>query len=195
MTPPSSRSDFDPDDACMVRLAGGDDAALDEIMGRWSARLASFLLRMTGNPATAADLTQESFVRLYQARSRFRPSGSFHSFLFQIAANLARNHHRWKQRHPEHSFEPDAMPEPGDTESRSPDVLAATSERMRAVAEAVQALPEDLRESLVLSVYEEMEQSQIAALLGTTRKTIEMRIYRARQMLRERLAGILGPAE
>jgi RNA polymerase sigma-70 factor, ECF subfamily len=88
------------DTELMTRLAQGDDLALNALMTRWGERVASFLYRMTGNPATAADLAQETFVKLYQARYRYRAAGKFSTYLFAIAANLERNHARWKMRHP-----------------------------------------------------------------------------------------------
>ncbi len=181
----------DPDDACMARLAAGEDRALDELMHRWSARLISFLVRITGNHATSCDLAQESFVRLYQARDRFKPGGTFGSFLFQIAANLAKNHTRWQQRHPEISIDEGTMPEPGDTTRATPDQDATARETAEAVRRAVLELPEELRVPLVLSVYEGRGQDEIAAILGCSRKAVEMRVYRARQVLRDRLAQFL----
>ena len=83
----------------MSRLAAGDDLALNVLMDRWGERVASFLHKMTGSRDTAVDLAQETFVKLYQARDRYRPSGSFSTYLFAIASNLARNHARWKSRH------------------------------------------------------------------------------------------------
>ena len=88
------------DSELMQCLAGGDDLALNALMQRWRERLASFLYKMTGNVESAADLTQETFVKLYQVRNRYRPDGKFSSFLFAIGVNLARNHARWKSRHP-----------------------------------------------------------------------------------------------
>lgn len=178
----------DPDDAAMLRLAAGDDHALDEIIARWSARLISFLLRLTGNHATACDLAQEAFVRLYRSRDNYRSGGSFSGLLFQIASNLAKNHTRWKSRHPETPLDDDTFPEPAAKAYATPDREAEANETAEAVRDAVLALPEDLRTPLVLSVYEQKPQDEIAAILGCTRKAVETRIYRARQILRERLA-------
>ena len=91
----------DNDDVLLMRrLADGDDLALNELMSRWREPVAAFLLRMVGDHATAMDLTQESFVRLYTSRHRYKPVAAFSTYLFHIAANLARNHARWKGRHP-----------------------------------------------------------------------------------------------
>lgn len=79
------------DHELMARLAKGDDLALNALMRRWSDRIVSFLYRMTGRHDTAVDLAQETFVKLYQARERYRPSGGeFSTWLFTIASNLAK---------------------------------------------------------------------------------------------------------
>jgi RNA polymerase sigma-70 factor (ECF subfamily) len=189
--PKAQQSQTDPDDEAMIRLAAGEDHALDELMERWSARITAFLFRSTGNHFTATDLAQETFVRLYQARERYRAGGTFKALIFQIASNLARNHARWRKRHPETSIDREEFPEPTGAEHSTPAREAEADETAQAVKEAVLALPEDLREPLILSVYEGQEYKQIAVVLGCSPKAVEMRVYRARQILRDRLAEFL----
>lgn len=181
-------SDFE----LMSRLADGEDLALNALMARWADRVVAFLFRMTGQRESAVDLAQETFVRLYQSRGRYRPHGNFSTYLFAIAANLARNHARWKSRHPTVSLDttgPEGTPmwpEPADPR-QTPGETALAREKSAAVNAAIQALPLDLRESLTLFVHEEMSYAQIAQLTGCSPKAVETRIYRARQLLKERL--------
>lgn len=178
----------------MARLASGDDLALNAIMLRWKDRVAAFLYRMTSHPDTAADLAQETFVKLYQARLRYQPDGKFSTYLFAIAANLGRNHARWKSRHPTVSLdeEKDGVPmlaeaaDPGQT----PEEAAASAERLRAVNAAFQALPDDLREAMTLFIHEGMGYAEISSVTGCSVKAAETRIYRARQILKEKLKDI-----
>ena len=133
-------ADMDAD--AMTRLAGGEDLVLNDLMRRWQDRVAAFLLRMTGNHATACDLAQETFVRLYQSRGRYKPTSSFASYLFSIAANLARNHHRWCMRHPTESLE--VLEQDGGepaSKSDSPDEALTRNETAQAVQRAVRKLP------------------------------------------------------
>jgi RNA polymerase sigma-70 factor (ECF subfamily) len=179
------------DPELMRRLAGGDDLALNVLMDRWSTRVAAFLHRMTGNRDTAVDLAQETFVKLYQARCRYRPSGNFSTYLFAIASNLARNHARWIARHP--TLSTDAMPDDGGTvpelrdAARTPGEAVEAREKARAIQRAFQCLPPDLREAMTLFVYEGMGYAEIAAVALCSPKAVETRIYRARQLLREEL--------
>lgn len=181
----------------MVRLAGGEDPALGELMARWGPRVTAFLQRMTGRRDVATDLAQETFVKLYQARGRYRPSGGFSTYLFAIAANLARNHARWSARHPTVSFDakPDeggsAVPDLADTR-QTPAESARSAERMRAVQAAFRRLSPDLREAMSLFVYEGMGYAEIAAVTQCSPKAVETRIYRARQILKELLGEFIS---
>lgn len=180
----------DADIAAMQRLAAGDDLALNSLMERWKDKVAGFLLRMTGNAATAIDLTQETFVKLYQSRARYQPTAPFPTYLFRIAANLAHNHARWRQRHPTVSMdnEDEHVPENVETQP-GPDEQMEHSEQMQRVEAALAALPTDLREAMLLFTYQDMSYAEIAAAVGCSSKAVETRIYRARQILRTTFGG------
>lgn len=182
----------------MTQLAAGQDAALDELMARHAERLFCYLVRLLQNEAEASDLAEESFVRVYQNRARFQPEHKFSTWLYAIATNLARDLHRHRARHPQVSLQaehpqtgtalgeslPETRPNPGEALERR--------ERAEAVRRAVAALAEELRVPLVLAEYEEKSHAEIGLILNCSPKAVEMRIYRARQELRQRLAKVLG---
>lgn len=176
-------------DAELMRtLAEGDDLALNRLMDAWSQPLISYLMRLTGSHATACDLAQESFVRVHRHRLEYRPSQKFSTWLFAIATNLARNHARWRSRHPEALTEPENLRElPVASSHAAPDEQAAANERIAAVQQAVSELPHDLREVLILSTWHGMSHAEIARVQDTTEKAVEVRLYRARKLLREML--------
>lgn len=181
------------DPELMARLASGDDLSLNALMLRWQERVGAFLYRMAGHPDVAADLAHETFVKLYQARHRYRPTAKFSTYLFGIAANLARNHARWKSRHPTVSLDGDdgaAYFAEAASDGLSPEEAAVSAERLRAVNVAMQALPTDLRQAMSLFVDQEMSYAEIAAIEGCTAKAAETRIYRARQLLKESLKDV-----
>ena len=93
------------DRADMERLIAGQDAALNDLMERHATPLFHFLCRMLANEDDANDLAQETFVRVFRARASFRTNEKFSTWLYTIAANLARNHFRWRARHPSVSLE------------------------------------------------------------------------------------------
>ena len=181
------------DRADMERLAAGHDAALNDLMERHATPVFHFLCRMVGNEDDANDLAQETFVRVFKSSGSFRANEKFSTWLYTIAANLAKNHFRWRSRHPAISIET----ETGDSEqtlggtlpadSPSPNESALSAERAVAVRQAVGQLPEDMREAIVLCEWEERTVAEAAAILETTPKAVESRLYRARGILRERL--------
>lgn len=182
----------DADNSAMRRLREGEDLALNEIMERWQRRVVSYLLRFTGNETVTIDLAQETFVRVYQSRKRYRPEAKFSTWLFAIASNLAREHFRWLKRHPATSLdEADEAERPLServaADGLNPSEAAENVEQTRAVRDAVMSLPSDLREAVVLFEYEDMSHEQISAIVGCSRKAVETRLYRARSILRERL--------
>lgn len=183
------------DQADMARLAAGHDAALNELMARHGGRLFGYLVRILRNETEADDLAQETFVRVHLNRARFRSSAKFGTWLFTIATNLARDRLRWRARHPNVSIEADESdPERGlkhtlAASDPSPAENLEASERAAAVRQAVANLPEELRLPLILAEYEEQSQAEIAVAMGCSPKAVEMRLYRARQQLRERLAA------
>jgi RNA polymerase sigma-70 factor, ECF subfamily len=186
----------DPDISAMRRLREGQDLALNEIMERWHRRVTSYLLRLTGSESVAMDLAQETFVRVYQSRTRYRPAAKFSTWLFAIASNLAREHFRWLKRHPVSSLDEthdrarplgELLPAHG----RDPSEAAEDVERITAVRNAVMSLPEDLRTVVLLFEYEDMSYEQISEITGCSRKAVEMRLYRARNILHEQLKRLL----
>lgn len=181
------------DRADMARLVAGADAALNDLMERHATPVFHFLCRMLNNEDDANDLAQETFVRVFRARETFRPAEKFSAWLFTIAANLARNQIRWRTRHPNVSFDAEtgaaeqslASSLPSPESAPNEQVLAA--ERTAAVRAAVNQLPTDLREAIVLCEWEEQSMAEAARILDATPKAVESRCYRARQVLRERL--------
>jgi RNA polymerase sigma-70 factor (ECF subfamily) len=181
----------------MRRLAEGHEAALDILMERHAERLFHYLVRCLQNEDDAADLAQETFVKLYQSRDRFNVEQKFSTWLYTIASNLVKDRFRWRARHPEVSLDAendttgvsyrDALPQ--DVPSPAEHIQAG--ERAEAVRRAVAALPDELRQPFLLAEYEDRSHAEIGAILGCSAKAVETRIYRARQQLRTRLGALL----
>ena len=177
----------------MARLVSGHDAALNDLMDRHATGLFHFLCRMLANEEDANDLAQETFVRVYRARESYQPGQKFTTWLFTIAANLARNQLRWRSRHPNVSLEAESETTGqtlGDTlpaASATPHQSTDAAERAEAVRAAVQTLPDDMREAIILCEWEDMAVAEAAKVLQSTPKAVESRLYRARHLLRDKL--------
>ena len=185
------------DRADMTRLAGGHDAALNDLMERHATPVFHFLCRMLNNEEDAHDLAQETFVRVFRARASFRAGDKFTAWLYTIAANLARNHFRWRTRHPTVPLDAESdttgqtLADVLPAATPAPHEQALAAERAAAVRAAVQNLPEDMRAAIILCEWEERSVVEAAAILEATPKAVESRLYRARQILRERLKSWL----
>ncbi len=178
----------------MVRLIAGHDAALNDLMERHATPVFHFLCRMLGNEDDANDLAQETFVRVFRAKASFRTNEKFATWLYTIAANLARNQLRWRSRHPNVSMDAPSANNPEHTlattlpdDDPAPNEHALATERAAAVRHAVNRLPEDLREAIVLCEWEELTMAEAATIVGSSSKAVESRLYRARQILRGQL--------
>ena len=185
------------DRADMERLSAGHDAALNELMERHAGKLFHYLIRCLQNEEDAADAAQETFVRVYQNHAKFDPNQRFSTWLYAIATNLVKDRYRWRSRHPQLSLDAestetgntfrDSLPEDGPL----PNERLQAHERAEAVRRAVGALPEELRQPLILAEYEERSHAEIGKILRCSAKAVETRIYRARQQLRASLGGLL----
>ncbi len=182
----------DPDAELMLRLKNGEDWILNELMTRWQQPLVAFIYRYIGHQTEALDLAQETFVRVYETRRRYAVRGKFSTWLFAIAANLCRNYLRWRQRRGE------SVPETWDTEAAeltesfqslddSPDQSAIRSESISLIRAAIDKLPHDLKTTILLYEYQSLSYAEISSVLGCSVKAVEMKLYHARQSLREML--------
>lgn len=182
----------------MARLVGGRGAALNDLMGRHAEKLFHYLIRSLQDQDDAADLAQETFVKVYQNCSKFDQEQRFATWLYAIATNLVRDRYRWRSRHPQVSLDAENDQTEGSLGDRlrasqpAPDEQAEADERSATVRKAVAALPEELRQPLILAIYQELSQAEIAAILKCSVKAVETRIYRARQQLRTRLTDMLA---
>ena len=181
----------------MARLVGGHEAALNALMDRHAEKLFHYLVRSLQDEEDAADLAQETFVKVYQNRTKFDPAQKFTTWLYTIASNLVRDRYRWRSRHPQVSL--DRENEETETnlkdnlraEAAAPDEQMQSDERAATVRQAVADLPEELRQPLILAVYQGKSQAEIGAILKCSAKAVETRIYRARQHLRTALTQLL----
>ena len=180
----------DPDAELMLRLKNGEDSILNELMTRWQQPLVAFIYRYIRHETDALDLAQETFVRVYETRRRYTVQGKFSTWLFAIAANLCRNYLRWRQRRRESAAE---TSDTEDTElaerMQSWDESAMRLESISLIKAAIDKLPHDLKTALLLYEYQSLSYAEVSSVLKCSVKAVEMKLYRARQLLRETLVG------
>jgi RNA polymerase sigma-70 factor (ECF subfamily) len=178
----------------MLRVKAGDDSAFDYLVQKYRRPMISFMFRMAHNSAAAEDLAQEVFLRVYRSRQNYEASAKFTTWLYRIATNLAVNHAR-DTRHdrPENTV---SLDEPDDQSGHTLDLPDKTPgaeetivrrERVAAIRQRVQALPERQRIAVVMHKYQQMEYRQIAEVLKLSESATKSLLFRAYETLREQL--------
>ncbi|MDZ3831716.1 MAG: RNA polymerase sigma factor [Sphingopyxis sp.] len=174
--------------AAMARAGGGP--AHRELLRRHKAPVFRLIQNNIGDADEAMDLTQEAFVAAFAAIGRYDGDRPFRVWIARIALNKCRD---WARRRKVRAFFARALPLESAhhvaSEVPAPDVATADRADLARVRAAMAELPPKLREVLLLRGVEEMSQAEAAAALGVSEKTIETRLYRARQRLRASLDG------
>jgi RNA polymerase sigma-70 factor (ECF subfamily) len=167
------------------RAQAGDEQAFALILDRYRRPVFDFCWRLLRDTPAAEDVAQETFVRAYQHLADFTPGrAAFSSWLFLIARRQCLDLLRKRARQAT-----DAHPAPDALTTRTARDEAAGHELAAAIEQAVSELPEDQRTALLLAEYEGQSTADIAAAMDASAKSIESRLYRARQFLRQRLAA------
>lgn len=187
---------MDPDLPLIRALRAGDDSALADLIRRHQEPLLHFVYRYLRNEAAARDVVQETFVRTYFKASKFEPRAAVRTWIYAIAVNLCRDEVRRRARRgSEVSVDelagneraPPVLTDPNPL----PNEMAGRRDQFSALQAAIEELPRPLREALVLFALDERSQKEAAEILGTTPKTVELRVYHAKSRLRQMLGGVL----
>jgi len=178
----------------MLRVKAGDEAAFDYLVQKYRRPLVSFMYRMAHNTAAAEDLAQEVFLRVYRSRASYEASAKFSTWLYRIATNLAVNHARdTRHERPEVTVSLDEPDEDTGTTLELPDAnLTAEQalvrrERMMAIRQKVEALPEQQRLAVIMHKYQQMDYKQIADVLKKSESATKSLLFRAYETLRDQL--------
>ena len=189
---------MDPDLPLLRALQDGNESALNELIARHQGSLFHFALNYLRDETAAREVVQETFVRTYFKAARFQPRAAVKTWIYAIALNLCRDQARGiARRRRMVPLEPDGGDRrecaPVDPQA-APDEQAGLQDQLSALQRAIDALPHCLREALVLFSIEGRSQKEAAEILGTTPKTVELRVHRAKEKLRRLMVGREGPA-
>jgi RNA polymerase sigma-70 factor (ECF subfamily) len=163
----------------MQAYAGGDAAAFEALYRRHKDPLYRYFLRHLASPDHAAELFQDVWKNLIQARARYRPDAPFGAFLFKLAHNRLMDHFRAQRPTTE---VPEDLPAP---EHERPDHAVARHAEASRLLRALSLLPPEQREVIVLREERELTLEQIAEIQGVGRETVKSRLRYALAKLRE----------
>jgi len=175
------------DRADVEKVLAGEAAAFEGIVCRWQGPLVNLAYRFCRDRGRAEEMAQEAFLRAYRGLGQWRQESAFSTWLFALATNLFRSELR---RIPVRTVSLDDVPEPRD--SRASDGGLEDADRDRAVRRAVFALPPKYREALILFYFHNMDVPATASSLGLPEGTVKARLFRGREILRDKLPQLLA---
>jgi RNA polymerase sigma-70 factor, ECF subfamily len=191
---------LDPDVARMLRVQRGEPGAFAELVERYWVPIVGRFFRQLGDRQEAEDLAQDVFLRLFRARVSYRPTARFSTWLFHIAANVARNAVRTRRRRPCKPLGQLSGGESDDEFARrylpdrreGPTQPLERAELARQVRSALGELADRQRAAIELQ-FQDRTYQEIASRLAMTPKAAKSLLYRARQQLRESLGTVVDP--
>ena len=178
----------------MARVAEGDEDAFVALVDMYRDRALNIAFRSLGDRASAEDLAQEAFVRVYQRRTRFDPSQGFAPWFYSILTNLCLDHLRREGHRGGHLSLVSDDEDPrtrSSSETASPAEHVEREELSARVQSALKMLPDRQRMALVLQHYEGLSYDEIAEAMDCSRGTVDGLLSRARATLRDRLEEFL----
>ncbi len=206
-TPPSldERSgvpaDLDDDLVLMDRFQSGDEAAYETLVRRHLDFVVRHARRYVNDLAGAEDVAQDVFLRLYRSRDRFREPNNFTGWLVTITSRIAlnelrtRRRKRWVPRSSLEAEDPAQDWRPGSEAGSAPEDSLLREERIMAVRQALERLPENQRQAILLQKFEGWDLAQIGEAMDLSIPAVKSLLHRARRALEAILAPIIGEEE
>jgi RNA polymerase sigma-70 factor (ECF subfamily) len=194
-------SPTDPDALLVDRVKRGDMHAFEMLVVKYQRRIQRLVARMVRDTEQVEDIAQETFIRAYRALPQFRGESAFYTWLYRIAVNTAKKALMDMKRDP--VVTESALASRGDSNETSslenelsttetPEAVLASREIAQTVNAAIEALPDDLRQAIVLREIEGLAYDEIASLMNCPIGTVRSRIFRAREAIAQRLRPVLG---
>ncbi|ABM58976.1 RNA polymerase sigma factor RpoE [Verminephrobacter eiseniae] len=200
MTVPEPSPAENSDLQLVERTVAGDQRAYELLVIKYQRRIERLIGRMVRDTDLVQDIAQETFIRAYRALHQFRGDAQFYTWLYRIAVNSAKKALMEMKRNPvisENALrgneQEDETSYPGHelTSDETPETVLAAQEVAQAVNAAVQDLPEDLRQAVVLREIEGLSYEEIAAAMGCPIGTVRSRIFRAREAISAKVRPLL----
>lgn len=181
----------------MLAFQTGSKSAFETLMRNYYPRILNFIFKFLGDRQKAEDLTQEVFLRVYRHVAGYKPRSQFKTWLYTIARNICLNEMRRKKERIVSLDDPAGPDGRGfahrlsDKSVAGPDEDLIRREKMTLVQAAVNELPEKQRAAVLLRRYEQMSYAEIAVTLNVSEKAVKSLLSRARQNLKNSLAGLV----
>lgn len=188
------------DQTLVERAQKGDKQAFEQLVGKYQRKLGRLLSRFIHDHAEVEDVSQETFIKVYRALPTFRGESAFYTWLYRIGVNTVKNHMLAKGRRAPTSTEFDADEAEAFEDAEhlhdinTPERLLQSKQIGQTVNAAMDALPEELRNAIVLREIDGLSYEEIALEMNCPIGTVRSRIFRARETIAEKLRPLLDTA-
>jgi RNA polymerase sigma-70 factor, ECF subfamily len=184
------------DQALVLRVQTGDKHAFDLLVARYQHRIIKLISRYVRDRDDALDVAQEAFIKAYRALANFRGESAFYTWLYRIAINTAKNHLTAQTRRPRETSLTDADGEQIalddlQQETETPEKLLLVEEIKNTIFDTIESLQEDLRMAIMLREIDGLSYEEIATAMACPVGTVRSRIFRAREVIDEKLKPLL----
>lgn len=185
-TTPTSHNQSDEE---LIRdFQNGRIEAFNLLVGRYKDQLINFVYRYLGDYDQADDVVQETFIRVYYKKNTYRPIAKFSTWIYTIATNLAKTQLRNRKRHGvlslSHSRGDEFNKEYEIPDERyAADSIADSSLKHEIIQKALNAIPEQYREVVILCDIQELSYDEICSITGMNMGTLKSRLNRGRSQL------------
>jgi RNA polymerase sigma-70 factor (ECF subfamily) len=182
-----------PSEDLMAGIAEGDEDAFEILVNRHQTSVLNLIYRFIGDRMQAKDLSQEVFIRVWQAAGSYHHKAKFTTWIYKITTNLCLNeiksasHRRWFLFHRSDEDSEKSIEETFSDGSPTAEDLLLSKERTRQISEALQSLPENQRMALILKRYDDLSYKEIAQIIGCSVSAVESLLVRAKRTLQEKL--------
>lgn len=193
-------SERETDQILVDRARQGDKRAFDTLVAKYQRKLSRLISRFIRDAGEVEDVTQEAFVKAYRALNAFRGDSAFYTWLYRIGINTAKNYLVAQGRRAPTSTEFDANEAESMAEGEqlrdmnTPESVIMSQQIVRTVNAAMEDLPDELRQAIVLRELEGMSYDDIAIAMNCPIGTVRSRIFRAREAVAAKLRPLLDTA-
>jgi RNA polymerase sigma-70 factor (ECF subfamily) len=161
----------------------GDSEQYALLVNKYKAMAYNTAYRMVGDADIAKDMAQESFISAYASLERFEYGSKFSSWLYRIVVNKCKDHLRAERD----TVEVDEISDIVPSKERTPEQTVSSRQTGDVIQQALNSLPDEYRDVIVLKHIEELDYREISDILGVSVNALKVRAHRGREMLRELL--------
>ena len=199
LPPPAAEKAHDSDALLVERTVAGDQKAFELLVIKYQRRIQRLIGRMVRDVDLVEDIAQETFIRAYRALGQFRGEAQFYTWLYRIAVNTAKKALMDLKRNPtvsENAYKSDDDDETSRVENEltspeTPEAVLASKEIANIINQAMQDLPEELREAITLREIEGLSYEEISEAMNCPIGTVRSRIFRAREAISAKVRPLL----